>query len=118
MLSLAREAIGSVRPYQISTEIHSYKVVKVDQKMLAFADTMALSCLANILIDASYYLGHRMKKTKNVGIDHNRTTSCKEAYAFMSGTGLDVLIDYYEMDLDPETLREKFCALFQANTAS
>lgn len=70
-----------------------------------------MSSLVDALIDASYLFGYRERKIKTPP-SKERMEKAAEAYAFISGTGLDKMIRYYDINLDPETLRSQFMNLW------
>ena len=87
--------------------------MQVDYKNLVFITTMALSALVTTLLDAAYILGYRSKRNAEGKTNPKLENSSKEAYAFISGTGLNIMIDYYHLDYDPEEIRNKFNGLFK-----
>lgn len=77
-------------------------------------DTLCLSSLVDTIIDASYLFGYRERYTKNP-VSNERMSMAYEAYAFISGTGLDKVIQFYGLDLDAERLRTNFESLWRRN---
>lgn len=64
--------------------------------------------ICNTFIEASYHMTsaptHKLYSKK----------ATKEAYMFIHGTGLDVVLRHYNLDYDPNELRRIFNGLFQA----
>ena len=79
-----------------------------------FFSTLALSTLVNTILDAAYVLGYRSKKNAEGKINPKLEAKSRQAYAFVSGTGLDLMIKYYQLDYDPEEIREQFFKRFKA----
>lgn len=75
-------------------------------------DTLCLSALVDTLIDAALMFGYRERK-RSTPISEKRMCEAREAYAFVSGTGLDQMIRYYQMELDPDELRTRFMNLWK-----
>ena len=108
--------IGNLHVSHGSGKIHNFKVVEVDYRNIVFATTLALSALVNSMQDAAYLFGFRKKKTSEGFINKKLYESSKEAYAFLSGTGLEMMIEYYQIDYDAEELREKFGQIFKTTS--
>ena len=73
--------------------------------------TMALGSLVDTFIAASYLFGNR-HDSNAAGYTHKqRIRLGKLALAFISGTGLDLMIEYYKLDYDPTEIRKQFWAL-------
>ena len=81
-----------------------------------FTTTLALSSLVNSILDAAYIFGYRKKKQSEGHINPEMVENSKEAFAFISGTGLNMMIEYYQIDYNAEELREKFYHLFKINS--
>ena len=77
-------------------------------------DTLCLSTIADAIIDASYLFGYRERRLKTP-VSNARLSIAKEAYAFISGTGLDRVIEYYALDLDADKLRTSFESMWRQN---
>ena len=80
-----------------------------------FLTTMALSALANTMLDAAYLFGYRKKAHSNGHTNPVLQARAKEAYAFISGTGLDIMIEYYKLDYNAEEIRTQFCGHFKTS---
>ena len=79
---------------------------------MVFMDTICLSSIADALIDAAYLFGYRQRRSSHP-LSESKLAAAKEAYAFVSGTGLDMVIRYYQMELDPDELRSKFMNIWK-----
>jgi len=100
-LCAARHLIGGL-PHQCDTygETHvSARLVSMDYRNLLFISTMGLSMICETLKDAS------LISTKSSKI-------AQQALAFIEGTGLEIAIRNYNLDLDPKQLRYQFYAIF------
>ena len=81
-----------------------------------FANTLGLSILSQTLISASrmflYTNGYRGRQIKN------EINEFKESFAFIQGTGLELLISDYGLGYDAERIRNGFNYLFNVRTSS
>lgn len=75
-----------------------------------------MSSLVNSILDAAYIFGYRKKKHSEGHINPKMQENSREAFAFVSGTGLETMIEYYQIDYNAEEIREKFYQLFKINT--
>ena len=75
-----------------------------------FYDTLALRILNNLLVEASYSFrtnsGHLTKEKKEA------LTHSSSALAFMRGTGFELMLDFYKLDYNPNSLRQNFFSMF------
>ena len=74
-------------------------------------DSLCLSSLVDTLIDAAYLFGYRERKIKTP-ISDAKLATAKDAYAFISGTGLEMMIKYFDIDLNADNLRGRFSELW------
>lgn len=111
-LTAARDLISGVKPpSSISTKTQEYKqsVVEANAKGFYFYNTLALSLITNTFTEASYMFTH----TANVPTRHKQYLSAsKQAFAFIQGTGLEIMIQVYNLDYDANKLREIFYEKF------
>ena len=111
-LTLARDWIGSLHS-NTSGKIQDYKVVQTDYRNIVFFTTLALSALGHTILDAAYIFGHRNKANSEGKTNPKLQEISREAYAFISGTGLDLMIEYYQLDYDAEEIRFQFYQRFK-----
>lgn len=83
----------------------SNKYIKVDHRNLVIMMTMGLAIITHSLKEASYvYAGTST-------YDHNKFRHSKlamQALAFIEGTGLDITIQRFGLDLNAHNIREEF----------
>lgn len=72
--------------------------------------TMALSMICNTLIEASFAISSNSMPKTNL---YNKKV-VQEAYAFIQGTGLEVTIKNFNLDLNADRLRSEFHKIFHA----
>ena len=53
--------------------------------------------------------------TTNQHLGVKSAKASEQAFAFISGTGLDLMIHFYHLDLDPSLLRSAFFRKFHVN---
>jgi len=71
---------------------------------------LASSLLKHTIIEAAYAFVNttgKLTKQKRIMIE-----TSKQALAFISGTGLDIMLQTYGIEYDPDELRESFYAIF------
>lgn len=71
-----------------------------------------MSSIVDVLVDASYLFGYRERKSK-YPVRPEKWEAAHEAYAFISGTGLDMVIKFYDMALDADRLRSAFMDMWR-----
>ena len=107
-LSTARELIGGIKPPSSTcTKTQEYKqsVVEANAKGFYFYNTLALSLITHTFTEAAYMFTH----TANFPTRHKQYLSAsKQAFAFIQGTGLEIMIQVYNLDYDAAKLREIF----------
>ena len=102
--------IGNLHQSNASIETQEFKTVEVSAQEALFYTTLALRILTTTLREASYMFVHtcgRMTREKEKKIEESR-----EAFIFISGTGLDILIEEYGISYNAEELREEFYKRF------
>lgn len=109
MLSLARNAIGNVHQSNTCTRIQNSQVFEVDARNILIMTTMALAIICNCLKDASYLFA---TSSINVRNHRDKFSLATEAYAFIQGTGLEVTIQRFELDLNADRIRYEFTKVF------
>jgi len=76
---------------------------------------MALSSLVDTFVSASYIFGNRHDANAE-GLTHKeRMEVGKNALAFISGTGLNVMIEYYQLDYNADKIRKQFFGIFKVS---
>lgn len=75
--------------------------------------TCAITMICHSLLEASYVFTGTSNRT-----DHEIKSSAiaRRAYAFIQGTGLDIAIQSYGLDYNPEVIREEFNRIFPCKT--
>src|SRR3990167_402416 len=108
-LSRARDLIGGIRSTVQRTCIGTptYNIYQTNQKNLVYMDSLCLSTLVDALIDAAHLFGYRERQTGKP-VSPKRMLAAYEAYTFISGTGLEMVIKCYNMALNADNLRSKF----------
>ena len=110
-LSHARQLIsGLARESETSTVTREFRFYAVPPDQVLQYDTLILQVVENTLRDASI----QFVKT-NGHIGKNELKRSNEAFAFISGTGLEMMVQFYHLDLDPEFLRYKFYSRFHVS---
>ena len=75
-------------------------------------ETLFLSVLADTLIEASYMFGYRQKGRGEGFVNTKLMSASQEAFDFVAGTGLNIMIREYKMGYDPDRIRELFYIKF------
>ena len=113
-LTHARDLInGCKHPYQGSGA--TLATAQVNYQNVVFMTTMALSSLVDTFVSASYLFGNRHNANWEGYTHKQRMRVGKVALAFISGTGLDLMIEYYKLDYDADEIREKFYGIFRVS---
>lgn len=102
--------VGKVHQSTTSGEIQEFRVLEANPQGLHSYHKLAISILRHTLQEASYVFVHtngRLTREKSI---HMATS--RQALAFVMGTGLDIMLQSYGMDYNPEDLREQFYAIF------
>lgn len=71
-------------------------------------NTIGQSILIETLKSAHYFITHSNGFDPKHHVTKRNFLDSKQCYFFMQGTGLDTLIQSYELDYNPETLRDGF----------
>ena len=74
---------------------------------------MALSSLVDTFVQASYVFGNRHDSNAGAYSHKQRMKIGRTALAFISGTGLDLMIEYYKLDYNAEEIRNQFFGHFK-----
>jgi len=112
MLGQVRLSIGFVQISHTYTGIPSSSVAQINHRNELIMTTIGLAAIASAFQEAAMlytwtngYLGTKKQRIAN------------QALAFIEGTGMDVCIKEYGLDLDPDALRSKFYRIFHVKKA-
>lgn len=107
MLGQVRLSIGFVQVAHTYTGTPSSSVAQINHRNELIMTTLGLAAIASAFQEASMlyvwtngYLGNKNQRIAN------------QALAFIEGTGMEVCIKEYGLDLDPDALRSKFYRIF------
>ena len=73
---------------------------------------MALRVLTFTIEEASYMFTHTQNGHMNQVV-RDKFRASKDAFLFVSGTGLDIMFEAYNIALNPESVRQKFFDKFK-----
>lgn len=73
---------------------------------------MGMSIICQTLLEASYVYTGTSGKLKN---GYRTSKIASEALAFIHGTGLEITIERFALDLDADRVREEFEKIFKTN---
>lgn len=95
-----------------------YALNSAQLQRLLFINTIGVSIISEALIQAAYLFGSKRQALWR----HNKPGLVKqeqyqEAYLFIQGTGLDIVIENYGLDYNAESLREGFNQIFHVKTS-
>lgn len=112
-LSQLRESLGSLHrstTYGVTQEVKVY--VKSPHQL------QSLAVIANCVIESTFREASYMfiNTTNLQKFNPQLYKASSQAFVFISGTGLDQMIEYYQMEYDPNELREKFFMMFKVKT--
>ena len=74
---------------------------------------MLVGSIVDTLVSAAYIFGDRHHANSEAHSHKQRMKLGKVAFAFIQGTGLDVMIKHYKLDYNAEEIREKFYFIFR-----
>ena len=69
-------------------------------------NTIGMTVLVDALLEASCYFTGSGLNGRQLG--ERRMQECKESLAFVQGTGLDIIVDTYQIAYDTDHLRKSF----------
>ena len=111
MLGLARNLIrGNQHQSITSGVIQEFRYYAVPPNQVLAYDTLILQTVVNLFEDAAIQF---VKTDQHIGV--RSVKKSREAFAFISGTGLDLMIRFYHLDLDANLLRSVFYRKFHLN---
>lgn len=76
-------------------------------------NTLGLACIATVFQDAAMYFTHT-----NGYFGVKKKSVATQALAFIQGTGLDICIRSYGLDLEAEQLRTSFFRIFHVKSTT
>lgn len=79
-------------------------------------DTLSLSVLTDVIMNAGYVFGFRERKNHCV-VSESRMKIAHEAFTFMQGTGLEKMLEYYQIDYSADSIRSAFTELWRKKNA-
>lgn len=109
-LTQLRESIGRLHRSATSIVIQELQLVEVDGRGLFSYTQIAKSILQNALVEAAYMFVHtdgRLSREKLTALE-----ASKQAFAFISGTGLEIMLEGYGLDYDADKIRTNFYEKF------
>lgn len=71
-----------------------------------------MSSIVEALLDASYLFGFRRRRSEEP-LSDKKEKKVQEAYAFISGTGLNLALEYFQISLDADELRSSFMQIWK-----
>ena len=74
-----------------------------------------MASLVDTFVQASYIFGNRHDANAGGYTHKQRMQIGQVALAFISGTGLDIMIEYYRMDYNAEEIRNQFFGIFKTS---
>lgn len=93
-----------------SGEIQEFRLAEANPQGSHSYRMLAFSILKNTLVDAAFAIIHTNGK-----LNHSREiqmATSKQALAFLMGTGLDIMLQSYDLDYSADELRESFYQTF------
>ena len=110
-LTKARDLIGSALQSEGSGKTLDWQVVQANHKKFAFCDTLVLAVLVDTFRSAAYWLQYQRENylpERRKG----EIESFRQAYALVSGTGLEKMITMLQINYDANLLRTHFYQIF------
>lgn len=95
----------------LTQEVKVY--VQTPYKLEALA-IVANQVLESTLKEASYILVNTDDSLKKFNPSLYKASS--KAFIFVSGTGLDLMLEYYHLEYDPNEIRHQFFTMFKVKT--
>lgn len=109
-LTQLRQLIGRLHESNGSTETHAFKLVEANGKGFFSYTQIAKSVLENTLVEAAYMFVHTNGKLSREKIQYIENS--RQAFAFISGTGFEIMIERYGLDYDVDKIRTAFYEKF------
>lgn len=114
-LTQLRDAIGKLHRSETSTVTQELRLVEANGRGFFSYTQIAKSILQNALVEAAYMFVHtdgRLSREKLTALE-----ASKQAFVFISGTGLEIMLEEYGLDYDAEKIRENFYQKFHIKSA-
>lgn len=102
--------IGNLHQSETCGKTQEYKFIQVSADNVCQYGEIAISVLKHTLLDASYMFVNtngKLNKEKR-----NNLKISREAFAFLSGSGLDIMLKSYDLDYNPDEIRYRFYTRF------
>jgi len=84
----------------------TFALTESHAQILILINTIGASILVETLRDAAYFFTHSSRSLTHHEKIHFRET--QSAYAFVTGTGLDIFLSRYYLDYNAQKLRDLF----------
>ena len=109
-LTQLRNVIGRIHQSATSTVIQDFPVIEANARGFYQYTRLATTILRHTFFEASYAFVHTDGKPTKEHLAKIGTS--KEAFAFISGTGLEIMLEEYGLDYNADALREFFYQRF------
>lgn len=109
-LTQLRELIGSLHQSATCTITHEFQLVEANGRGFFSYAQIAKGVLANALVEAAYMFVHtngKLTRDKLALLENSR-----QAFVFISGTGLEILLEEYGLGYDADQIRTTFYEKF------
>lgn len=114
-LTQLRDWIGNLRQSNGSTATPALNLVEANGRGFFSYTQIAKSVLENTLVEAAYMFVHTNGKLTHQKIQHIENSH--QAFAFISGTGFEMMIEQYALDYDADKIRTGFYEKFHIKAA-
>lgn len=114
-LSQLRESLGKLHPSDTFGKIHESKAVEIDARGLFAYASIANRVVENLFIEAAFMFTHTDNRMYNGKPEMLNASSM--AFAFITGTGLEIMLESYGLDYNADTLRTVFYDRFNIKEA-
>lgn len=109
-LTQLRELLGRLHGSKTSTAIRDFPVVEANARGFYQYTRLATTILRETLFEASYAFVHTDGQLTKARLSKMGTSL--EAFAFICGTGLEVMLEEYGLDYNADAIREFFYQRF------
>lgn len=106
--------IGCLHQSDTSGSTHALRLTRHTPRGLVAYDSLLLTILWNTLKEASYVFTatNINENYKHSSKFRKKIEYSRQAFALVSGTGLDIMFEKYQINYDPEEVRYAFYAKF------
>ena len=110
MLSAARGLLGQLHLSETCTRIlNTAQFIEISKNNCASLTFLADRLVEDLFLEASYQFLHATKNSNKIQTTFKRKiTASNQAVAFIRGTGLELMIETYDLGLDADYLRYEF----------